>query len=98
MVNKAYSKSGGSCRVTFELPSDVNAETAYLCGDFNEWDPRAHPMERRKDGSFRLTVPLKPGKMYRYRFLLDGERWENGWEAESYEANPFATEDSRVQV
>lgn len=36
MVRKAYSKTGRSCRVTFEPLPEVNAQTACLCGEFHE--------------------------------------------------------------
>lgn len=98
MIKKAYSKTGRSCRVTFELPPEVNAQTARLCGDFNEWDTTSHPMKRRKDGSFTLTISLKPGRRYRFRYLLDGERWENDWAADAYVSNPFGSDDSVVEV
>lgn len=98
MIRKAYTKTGRSCRVTFELPAEVNAESACLCGEFNQWDPEAHPMKRRKDGGFWLTISLKPGHQYRYRFLLDGTRWENDWAADGYVPNPFGGEDSLIEV
>jgi 1,4-alpha-glucan branching enzyme len=84
--------------VTFELPAEVNAQTAYLCGDFNQWNQESRPMKRRKDGSFTLTISLKPGQQYRYRFLLDGERWENDWTAEAYLPNEHGSEDSVVTI
>ncbi len=98
MIKKNYSKTGRSCRVTFELPPEVDAQMACLCGEFNEWDERSHPMKRRKDGSFTLTVSLTPGRQYRFRYLLDGERWENDWAADAYLPNPFGSEDSIVEV
>lgn len=98
MLKKSYSKTGNYCRVTFKLPEEVGAETAVLCGEFNDWDPEANPMRRLKDGSFSATVSLPAGQSYRYRFLLDGERWENDWEAEEYVANEHGTEDSLVTV
>lgn len=49
----------------FELPLEVNAQTACLCAEFNEWDTISYPMKRRKDGSFTLAVSLKPGRRYR---------------------------------
>lgn len=98
MPKKEYTKTGRSCRVTFELPAEVNAQTACLCGEFNNWDPASHPMKRQKDGSFKLTISLKPGKEYRYRFLLDNERWENDWSAESYIPNEFGGEDSLITI
>jgi 1,4-alpha-glucan branching enzyme len=97
-MKKSYTKTGRSCRVTFKLPAQVDANTAALCGEFNDWDATKHPMKRRKDGSFSLTVSLKPGHEYRFRYLVDGERWENDWEADEYVPNEFGTEDSVVVV
>lgn len=98
MLKKTYTKSGKSCRVTFELPAAVNAQSACLCGEFNNWQPSAHPMKRRKDGSFALTLSLISDQEYRYRFLLDDDRWENDWAADAYTPNEFGADDSVVQV
>ena len=98
MLKKEYTKTGRSCRVTFNLPAEVNARRACLCGEFNDWDQSSHPMKRGKDGSFTLTISLKPGRQYRYRFLLDGERWENDWAAEDYAPNALGSEDSVVTI
>ena len=98
MLKKTYSDDSPACQVTFELPAEVAAETACLCGEFNDWDQSAHPMERQADGSFTLTLALEPGQAYRFRYLLDGTRWENDWVADGYVANSFGGEDSLVQV
>ena len=98
MPKKNYTKTGRSCRVTFYLPAEVGAETASLCGEFNDWDPSLHPMGRKKDGTFYTSLYLDAGNSYRYRFLLDGARWENDWEAESYVVNEHGTDDSIITV
>jgi len=98
MLKKEYTKTGRSCRVTFELPAEVKAQSACLCGEFNDWDQSSHPMKRRKDGSFALTISLKPGRQYRYRYLLDNTRWENDWAADSYVPNALGSEDSVVNI
>jgi 1,4-alpha-glucan branching enzyme len=98
MPKKDFTKTGRSCRVTFELPAEVNAQKAVLCGEFNQWSQSSHPMKRRKDGSFTLTISLKPGQQYRYKFFVDGERWENDWAAESYIPNEHGSEDSVVNI
>lgn len=98
MLKKNYTKTGTACRVTFKLPADVEAKTAVLCGDFNEWDESAHPMKRLKDGSFSVTVSIPAPQTYRFRYLLDGERWENDWEADGYAPNEFGTDDSVLEV
>jgi 1,4-alpha-glucan branching enzyme len=98
MLKKNYSKTGRVCRVTFRLPVEVDAKEVSLCGEFNGWDPEADRMRQRRDGSFSKTVSLEPGRSYRFRYLLDGERWENDWEADLYVPNSFGTEDSVVAV
>ncbi len=30
-----------------------------------------------KNGDFSATLSLEAGKSYRFRYLLDGKRWEN---------------------
>jgi 1,4-alpha-glucan branching enzyme len=98
VAKKTYGKTTKTCKVTFELPAEVSAETASVCGDFNDWSPTANPMTRRKDGRFSVTVALPAERSYRYRFLLDGEHWENDWDAETYVYNAFGTEDSLISV
>lgn len=85
----------GRTKVTFSLPRDVSAEEIAICGDFNDWSPT--PMKKYKDGHFAVTIDLVGGS-YRYRFLVDGQRWENDWEAEQYLPNPYGGEDSVVTV
>jgi 1,4-alpha-glucan branching enzyme len=48
------------------------AKAVYLVGDFNGWDPAAHPMQRQPDGAWLLQVPLHHGH-HQYRFLADGK-------------------------
>lgn len=98
MLKKNYSKTGSNCRVTFKLPAEVNAKKVSLCGEFNDWDVVAHPMKELKDGSFSLTLSLESGRAYRFRYLLDGERWENDWAADAYLPNSYGGDDSIVQV
>lgn len=47
------------------------AHAVSLVGDFNAWDPAAHPMKRMPDGAWLLTLELKHGH-HRYAFLVDG--------------------------
>ena len=98
MLTKNYSKTGSACRVTFKLPASVTADHVTLAGDFNDWDQAKTPMKQLKDGSFSVTITLKPGAAYRFRYRLDGERWENDWEADAYLPNAFGSEDSVVEV
>jgi 1,4-alpha-glucan branching enzyme len=81
----------------FRLPAAVGAATVHLVGEFNGWSPDATPMERRGDW-FEAELPLEPGRTYRYRYLLDGQRWENAWDADAYVPNSFGSDDSVLDL
>jgi 1,4-alpha-glucan branching enzyme len=98
MLKKSYSKSGQVCRVTFNLPAESGAESALLCGEFTDWDSEAKPMKRLKNGDFSVTLSLPVSRNYRFRYLLDGSRWENDSHADAYVPNNFGCEDSVVRV
>jgi 1,4-alpha-glucan branching enzyme len=48
------------------------ASAVSLVGDFNNWDPSAHSMERMADGCWELRVELHHGH-HQYVFLVDGQ-------------------------
>ena len=98
MLKKSYTRTGRSCRVTFTLPTESNAQDVALCGEFNNWDSTVDPMKRRKDGRFSLTISLKSGRQYRFKYLLDGQRWENDREADGFVPNEFGSKDSVITV
>jgi len=99
MLTKAYPKSKkNTCKVTFELPSSVHAQTIALVGEFNAWQRDATPMKRKRDGSFATSLNLATQHEYRFRYLLDGERWENDVNADRFVPNGFGSEDSVVSL
>ncbi len=61
-------------KVAFEL-SALDPQEINLVGDFNNWDTDANPMKKDRNGMWKVSLYLKPGR-YEYRFLLDG-KWEN---------------------
>lgn len=84
--------------VLFTLPAEVQATSVALCGEFNGWSADGIRLQRGGDGCWQATVPLPPGRSYRFRYLLDGARWENAWQADRYVPNPFGGTDSVVVV
>jgi 1,4-alpha-glucan branching enzyme len=98
MARKTYSKGGKTCRVTFELPAEIGAAAVHLSGDFNDWSKQATPLVRRKDGRFSVSLSLRSERSYRYKFLIDGDTWENDWQADAYVPNGFGGEDSVISV
>ena len=97
-MKKQYLRNRPSCRVTFSLCKEAvpDAGKVTVVGDFNGWDENATPLKKQKDGGFSVTLELECGREYRFRYLIDGQRWENDWNADRYSANPFGNEDSVV--
>jgi 1,4-alpha-glucan branching enzyme len=98
MFKKRYLKSG-KVKVEFTLPDAIaaEAETVYLVGDFNNWDASVTPMEKLKNGKFKVALDLEPNHEYRFRYLVD-KQWHNDWDADRYVANPFSGDDSVVNT
>ena len=97
---KQYLKSGSLCKVTFRLPKDAapDAQQVTIVGDFNGWDTTKPPLTRLKNGDFSITLDLESNKDYRFKYFIDGDRWENDWKADVYAPNDFGTDDSVVIV
>lgn len=52
------------------------AASVAIVGDFNDWNDRAHLLQRAADSDlWTTTVPLKKG-MYEYMFVVDGTQWK----------------------
>jgi 1,4-alpha-glucan branching enzyme len=97
MLKKQTLKSKPVCKVTFTLPEAIKAETAYLVGDFNNWDEKATPMKLiKKNGQFSITLDLETGREYQFRYLVNGTEWHNDWHADKYVPNPFSGDNSVV--
>jgi 1,4-alpha-glucan branching enzyme len=83
--------------VTFEAPADIQAETVAVVGDFNNWDPNATPMKRKKDGSWSATLRLAPAT-YRFRYVADGKKFFNDPEADGTEPSGFGEDNCILRV
>ena len=59
--------------VTIYLRNHKNADRVMLAGSFNDWRPKALPMQKT-DSGWISQLKLKPGK-YWYKFIVD-ERWK----------------------
>ena len=94
MVYKRFVQTahGLIARVTFVLPESIWADAIYLVGDFNDWNPRSHPMQRDREGKWVLTVDLDLGRAYQFRYLRDGEEWINDNQADAYVHNPYGSD------
>jgi hypothetical protein len=68
----------GMVRVTFTLPAAEPTGAVSVVGDFNGWDPFAHPLRRRggfAKGIRSASVTVPPGSTLRFRYLAEGGQW-----------------------
>lgn len=99
-LDKKYLKSKPICKVKFTAPPELtrDAKKIYLAGDFNNWDFQETQLKRQKDGTYATTLELEAGAEYEYRYVVDGERWENDYEADKYVPNKVCHADNSVVV
>lgn len=98
MIKKQFLKSKPVCKVTFTLAAEAatDAKKVELVGDFSEWSQAPIEMKKLKNGTFKTTIDLETGKDYEFRYLIDGQKWENAWEADKYVANKLTYEENSV--
>lgn len=99
-LQKKYLKSKPVCKVKFELPKESVGDAKHVClvGEFNGWDEAANKMKKLKDGSYTATLDLETGAEYQFRYVMDGERWENDPQADRYTPNEVCGADNSVVV
>jgi 5'-AMP-activated protein kinase regulatory beta subunit len=73
MPAKAKKTTAGTRKITFSFKSD-HAKQVMLAGDFNQWSLSSHPMKPDKDGLWKKTLMLPPGR-YEYKFRVD-DQWQ----------------------
>jgi len=73
------------------------AHSVQIAGDFNNWQPEQHMMDKVGDtGVWQTQMKLGPGR-YRYRLVVDGQ-WQQDPYNELTEINPFGGFNSVVEI
>jgi 1,4-alpha-glucan branching enzyme len=75
MIKTSKPRGDGMVRVTFALPVAESAAAVSVVGDFNDWDPFAHPLRVRANQTRSAAVTVPTGSTLRFRYLADGGRW-----------------------
>lgn len=73
-------------KLTFSLDLD---RPVSVVGDFNDWDPAAHPLKPRTNGKRSAVVTLPPGGRHTFRYLADGGQFFDDPEADGFEDNGY---------
>ena len=84
MITRA--RTTGGVKLTFSLALD---RPVSVVGDFNQWDPAAHPLKPRTNGKRSVVVTLPPGSRHAFRYLADGGEFFDDPEADGFEDNGY---------
>lgn len=61
--------------VTFVLPADHPRGDVSVVGDFNNWQPGAHPLTPRADGMRAVSVNVPDKVRVHFRYLAQDGHW-----------------------
>jgi len=95
-TTSCFPSQGGKDLVSFEYV-DSSANLVALVGDGNEWNPEAQPLTRDSGGKWTVNIRLARGN-YQYKFVVNGERWEEDPSNQHRVANEHGTHNSIRQV
>ncbi|MFZ1750463.1 MAG: isoamylase early set domain-containing protein [Saprospiraceae bacterium] len=91
-ITKNYQLTKGTCKVTFSYPVSAaqGAKSVQILGDFNNWDAKSAPKMKKGKDEFSGNIEVPAGKIYQFRYLLDGKNWDNDHQADNYAPAPYA--------
>lgn len=95
MLNKRFFKTIDECEVTFRLEPQ-EAQSVALVIESNDWKPI--PMDKLKSGPFKTTLRLPLDSRIQFRYLVDGQTWQNDDDADAYLPNEFGETNSVVET
>jgi Carbohydrate-binding module 48 (Isoamylase N-terminal domain) len=85
VIKRSPAPGGRGVKVSFILPRDGSHVS--VVGDFNDWDPFAHPLRPRSNGTRSVALTLPAGGRYAFRYLSEGGRWHDDAAADAFEPN-----------
>ena len=93
-IKKQYLKSKPVCKVTFTVEAEA-AKKVSIVGSFNEWNEKATPLKKLKNGTFKGTVDLDAENSHEFKYIVDGD-YVNDTAADSYVWSDYASAENSV--
>lgn len=96
MFKKKFFKTKDEVEVTFEFVNAPEAQAVSLVGEFTGWEPVTMKKAKAKDSSFSTKIRLPKEGQYQFRYLVDGQIWENDEAADAYWPNEHGSDNSVI--
>ncbi|MBE0371134.1 isoamylase early set domain-containing protein [Pseudoalteromonas sp. MMG013] len=96
MLTKRFFKTKDEAEVTFAF-SHPEAKKVQLVAEFTDWEPVTMKFNK-KERTFKSKYRLPTDKQFHFRYLIDGELWDNDHKADAYVTNSFGTQNSVVNT
>lgn len=87
MIISGKPGGNGQVEVTFVLPAEQVPGPTSVVGDFNGWDPYAHPLRPAEDGTWRVTAVVPCDRDLCFRYLADGGVWFDDPDADRHDGH-----------
>jgi 1,4-alpha-glucan branching enzyme len=102
VIKRGKPTKDGQVKITFTVPNDQPVGGISLVGNFNNWDPYAHPMERKNNGTYQVSLTVPSQEPILFRYLADGGVWFDDADADHHDEhggrlNPMVIEHSPVE-
>lgn len=76
-ILKKFQEAKGNYKVTFTFPANEGVNEVQVLGDFNNWDSNQAPKFKKGKDGFSTSVEISAGNSYEFRYLINGNQWEN---------------------
>lgn len=96
MIKRSAGKDG--VKLTFTLSLQDTPHPVSVCGDFNDWDPLAHPLKKRSNGTRSTNVVVPTGGTYAFKYLAEGGTWFNDVDADEHVTNEYGEVNSLLHT
>jgi 1,4-alpha-glucan branching enzyme len=87
-----------AAKVTFVLPLANAPQPVSVTGDFNDWDPLAHPLRKRSNGTRSVSIEIDTPASVQFKYLAEDGQWFNEPEADRYVVNEYAETNSVLDL
>lgn len=96
MIKRQARTPSSPVKVTFAVP-DAGVGVS-LVSDLNGWDPTAHPLKKRSNGTRSVSLELDPGTELQFRYAYADGGFADDPDADGYVPNAFGTANGLVTV